>query len=264
MLAFQVLLIGLLCRLGRRPGSIVLGAACATVAVLSFANMVNMAVDWLLPVYLALWLMPPPAVAGDVTGAARTVWRRNLLVQVLAVGAVGLVFLLDRLPYVVISSQRYGVVLESRLALPRLAWEGLYELFPPGLPAAVGILGASGLALALRGKHTRFIAVLALWTLAIGVLHWLVACRAPYVRNLGYVVPLVLLGVGLALDRLSDWKGTPPWRWGTSIAAAVLGLALIRQALVLAHHRAKLVGTAIAIAVGWQRAEPGRERGAGP
>jgi hypothetical protein len=71
MLALQAVLLLLLAdALPRRPSSIVWGALCGLVAILSFSNMVNLIVDWLAPLYLALWLFPP-----RIQEAAGSVWK---------------------------------------------------------------------------------------------------------------------------------------------------------------------------------------------
>src|SRR5258708_3168654 len=83
-LALQASWLVLMLRAARRPGSIVTGAAMAASAIASFANIVSSAILWLGPAYGAVLLVKPNLVDSD-----RREWRRNLTIQVLAIGAVG-------------------------------------------------------------------------------------------------------------------------------------------------------------------------------
>ena len=88
MLALQVVLLLLLANaLPRRPRSIAWGALCGFVAILSFWNMINLIVDWLAPLYLGLWLVPPRRqeaavfVWNELSAEDRRAYRQNLVVQ---------------------------------------------------------------------------------------------------------------------------------------------------------------------------------------
>jgi len=243
MLALQVLLLAGLGRLGRRPRSACWGVLCAGIAILSFMNMVNMAADWLLPVYLTFLAFPRlllrrgtavPAVCttgvspvgspssdrdsihshdgGGGHGFATAnlacggqdarateaedarALRKNLLLQVIAVAAVGLVFLIDRLPFVISSMRQYG---EPWTGLGEFAarWtEILRYLFPSTAWMVLFFCGLAGAVLSWREPRMRAVLASCLASILVSVVHFLASGRFPYLRGCGFLLPLVLVG----------------------------------------------------------------------
>jgi hypothetical protein len=214
MLALQVVLLLLLAdALPRRPSSIVWGALCGLVAILSFSNMVNLIVDWLAPLYLALWLFPP-----RIQEAAGSVWkelspedlrayRQNLFVQGIVLGFFVVLFFIHFLPYVLVSMQEFGIPAHGLDFFPRLLDVLLY-LFPNPVWGLVGAAGVVGWYLMWRDTRTRHLGAVCILTAVISLAHFVVARKLPYGRTCGYFLPLVTLGAThlaeLGLRRVAD------------------------------------------------------------
>jgi hypothetical protein len=205
VLALQTLFIIFVVLLAKRPGSIWLGAGSVLAAAGCFVSVVSLAVDWVLPAYAALWFFPPP---GD-----RVTWRRGLTVQGLTLTAIFGVFAVDRLPALVVASQRFGDTLGSPVEV--FAWfqNTLQFLFPAPAWSFVAVAGALGLGAAAGCRSTRFLAAVPPAVLLFNLLHFAITKRCPYPRVCGYFLPPILVGLGpLAqlAQRLLDSGGTAP------------------------------------------------------
>ena len=154
MLALQGAQLACLFRVANSPRSVGWGVAAAVLATMTFMNVVSSAVYWVLPVYLTCFLAPVRWWSGrEGTPAHRQLWLRNILLQVLAVGAVGMVFLMDRFPYVYSSSRQYGVGFSSLGELLSGVGSILAMLFPSAGWIAIGLFAITGLLLAVRNDR---------------------------------------------------------------------------------------------------------------
>jgi len=229
MLALQILLLILLLRVSRQPSSILWASLAALLAILNFMNMVTMALYWVIPVYLVLWALGPDSEgkAGELRGADRVAWRRNLWVQVLIVGGVGLMFLIDRLPYA------YSASGPAEL---RTGWGGgqdvtqLAQAIGHGLFPGVGwkllaIVGVLGLIMVPRRSAQRTISVVGLMAMGVAFVHVFSAGRTPPARTLSWLIPVVLLGAAGVMEQLLERARTPQHRsmvWAAAGMASVL------------------------------------------
>jgi hypothetical protein len=236
MLALQVVLLLLVAdALPRRPSSIVWGALCGFVAILSFSNMVNLIVDWLAPLYLALWLFPP-----RIQEASTSVWkelspedlrayRQNLFAQGIVLGFFVVLFFIHFLPYVLVSMQEFGTPARGLDFFPRL-FDVLLYLFPNPVWGLVGAAGVVGWYFMWRDTRTRHLGAVCILTAVISLAHFAVTQKLPYERTCGYFLPLVTLGAThlaeLGLRRIAD--RLQPMMTG----AAVVGAGL----LVMVQH----------------------------
>lgn len=195
MLALQALLLGALCRLGRRPRSAFWGVVCAALSVMTFMNIVSMALDWLAPVY-GLFLLLPGLLLDASSGRdeARAL-RKNLLLQALAIGATGAVFFMDRLPFVISSMRQYGDEWTTWRDFAVLSGDIFAYLFPSVAWSVVGVCGLAGAVLAWRDRAARPLLAACALSVAVSFAHFLAARRFPYVRVTGFFLPLVLLGL---------------------------------------------------------------------
>jgi hypothetical protein len=218
-LLLQVVLLALIYIVASKPKSIAWGAAMVLTAVFTFMNSVNMAADWLLPVFAALWLFPPSTLAtvnqdGDpgavsdrgVTSEAdgRTLWRRNLTVQCLALASVAALFLVDRLPWVITWSQQWATessfsgLLDFFAKLRMIAW----HLFPGPWWGLLGCCGLAGIALMFVSRENRALGILCTAPVIMTPLHfWLGKAIPPY-RVCGHAIPLVLIGAAYLVQRI--------------------------------------------------------------
>jgi hypothetical protein len=252
MLALQVLLVLLLAdALPRRSQSIAWGALCVVVAILSFWNTINLIVDWLAPLYLGLWLVPPlrqeaaTSVWNELSPQDRRSYRQNLMVQGLVLGFFGLLFFIQFLPYILVSMQEFGIpahglnffgglvdVLTNGCA-PRSKTTCQFlqaSLFPNLIWAIVGVAGVVGWYFMWRESRTRHLGAVCMLSAGISLAHFVVAQKLPYARTCGYFLPLVTLGAThlteLGLRRVAD-RLQP-----TLAGAAVIGVGL----LVMLQH----------------------------
>ena len=205
MLALQVLFILAMMWSVRKPSSVTRGAVCGTLAIISFLNVVNMAVDWLLPAYLALFVFPPVA-EGVATRSDRATWRRNLVIQMLGVGAVGVIFLLSHLPSVYSSSQQYGLTFDSFSGLFALVAGAFHYLLPGVAWSLFGALSVGGLFLLFRSTCPRWLPALFVFTVTISLVHVLLARRLPYERGLSYLLLFAMLGIAYAVEYAVRWS----------------------------------------------------------
>ncbi len=196
MISLELVMILLASPLARWPSSIILGASCASIAILGFMNVISLSVDFIVPFYLTMLIFPPKIRLNSeewVDGDQATL-RRNLVVQCLAIGAVGLIFLVDRLPAVVSSANLYGVTFRSMAELRDAFRQVLDELLPNWQLRVLAGLGLVGLWLPDRPPSCRFLSRLAAVTLFVSAAHFLASGRLPFGRVCGYVLPFLFLG----------------------------------------------------------------------
>jgi hypothetical protein len=147
MLALQLFMILGFIRLARSPASLTWGVLTAGAAALMVINVVSTSLDWVLPAYLVMFVAAGSLAAQRAPNpGARpgTTLRKCLAVQAVAIGAVGLVFLMDRLPYVYSSARQYGVPFRDFGGFMAELRETAGFLFPTvgwQLFAAAGLLG---------------------------------------------------------------------------------------------------------------------------
>jgi hypothetical protein len=230
MIAFIFLQLGLMYRLARQPDSIVWGAACAITAILTFMNVVSLALDWLFPLYLAFLIVPPTTPGTEpLSSEKKRLWRRNLSIQLLAIGGVGLVFLIDRLPAVYSSMNQYGISFTGLTGFLHLLSLTLRYLFPGHVWELVAVLGLAGILIMLFVPSDRPLGVAVLFTLAVSLGHFWITRRFPYERACGYLVPFAVMGncylVEIALARIQSTG----WRRGLygGLSAATVALAVL-------------------------------------
>ena len=230
MLALQAIFLTAAWGLARRPASLVRSTVMAATAAATFMNVVSLAVDWLLPAYLVLWLIPPAPVNVDdpeESRQRRRQWRTSLLAQLLAIGSVGLVFLMDRLPYVVSSAQQYGNPVSSVEAFTRGLLEIGRDLFPGPVGIAVLVAGAAGLLLMLFRRADRTMGLVGLAVIAVSLLHFWGTHKLPYARTCGYILPLGIVGMAFLVERICWAINWTPLRIATltGVLAATAGMA---------------------------------------
>jgi hypothetical protein len=214
VLALQVLLLLLLAEaLPRRPRSVAMGALCGFVAILSFWNLVNLIVDWLAPLYLGLWLVPPcrqeagGSVCNELSTEDRRAYRQNLVVQALVLGFFVVLFFIHYLPYILVSMQEFGIPAHGLDFFPRLM-DVLGYLFPNALWGLVGAAGVLGWYFMWRDTRTRHLGAICILSAGVSLAHFLAAQKLPYERTCGYLLPLVTLGAThlteLGFRRIAD------------------------------------------------------------
>ena len=229
LFALQVLLLVLLLRLPRRLASIVATSLAVLVAVLCFMNHLTMAVYWVFPVYLAFWLLTPDerARSGELTGRERFVFRRNLVIQMLAIGALAVMFVVDRLPY--IFSSAGGAAIDRGSEMQNLSGiaEGLGATLFPGVVWKVLVVGGLlGLAVAPRRSARRTILMVAAIGGAVAVVHFAVSGRTPPARALSWAIPITLVGLAGLVEGLSRRLPTRQTRIWATVGWLVVCVAL--------------------------------------
>jgi hypothetical protein len=248
MLALQVLLLLLLAdALPRRPRSIAWGALCGFVAILSFWNMVNLIVDWLAPLYLGLWIVPPcrqeaaGSVSNELSTEERAAYRQNLVVQVLVLGFFVVFFFIHFLPYILVSMQEFGVPAHG-LDFFRSLMDVLRYLFPNAVWGLVGVAGVVGWYFMWRDTGTRHLGAVCILSACVSLAHFLAAQKLPYARTCGYFLPLVTLGAThlteLGLRRVAD--RLQPILAGAAVVG--VGLLVVVQHANLRSAESELVG----------------------
>jgi hypothetical protein len=200
MLALCVGLILLLQEHTVRMGSLVWSSSVVAVACATIENLVNLSVDWVMPVLLGSLIAPTRMLGISFEKSEFTAWRRSILCQILVVSGIGFTFLMDRLPYVYSSAQQYGVPCSSIADLMSYRDESLRSYMPTVSWGAVFCVGILGAGMASLKKDAR--CIVGPWIVAgvASAIHFAVAKKLPYVRNLGYFLPLFLLGYGFAIE----------------------------------------------------------------
>jgi hypothetical protein len=214
MLALQLLLLACFVRLLRSPASLAWGFLTAGVAVLSFMNILTVSLYWVFPAYLVMF----------VIAARDRPLRINLMAQLAGVGAVGLVFLLDRLPFVFSSTQQYGVPFQGGAEYAARLRETADYLFPSAGWKLFAGAGVVGLLLSYRHPWGRVLLGVFGVSLLVSLAHVAVSHRFPYPRVCGYVLPPILIGFGCLVQRLCELIAA---RWLTGLAWAGCSLATL-------------------------------------
>jgi len=228
MLTLQVLLLIVLFRLAGRPRSIVWGAVAGLVAALNFMNLLTMALYWVLPVYCSLWVLCPGSAgrASGLDGEKKEKWRRNLLIQGLALGGLGSLFLMDRLPYAYAAARATGFEIRGRRGLVDLLEEMDAVLFPGVGWKLVVVVGLLGLFFSPRRSTQRTISIVGLSSLGLALFHGALSGRTPAARILSLALPIVLLGAAGLLEIVVAKLGTRRLAVGVRVAALTGALLL--------------------------------------
>jgi hypothetical protein len=228
MLALQAASLLTFTYLVERPRSICLGAASALLSILTFMNVVSLAIDWVLPFYLSALLIPIEQRPSEQLGQyaeRRALMRRNLAVQLLAVISIGLVFLVDRLPAVIVSARRYGTPFRRPDQVLASLARIIQELFPTLPWKLVAVLGLLGVICSGRSAPRRWLRAFMAMTLLVSMTHFLLTRRLPYARVCGYLLPFLFLGLA-NMARLALQRGrTKPVRaalWSGLATGAVM------------------------------------------
>jgi hypothetical protein len=197
MLALQVLLILLAYCATRTGRSVTLGVIVVALAVFSLMNVVSMAVDWLVPYFLALFFFRPTPQAATEAPTSRSdgAWRTYVLVQGLCVAGMGSIFFLDRFASLYSSAQQYGLRFHSTGEFFQLAYQIFDELFPGFWAKAFAVLGVIGVVALAAKRQFPFLAALIVLVLVVNVLHVALTRTFPYARAAGHWVPFTLIGM---------------------------------------------------------------------
>lgn len=231
MLALQVLLLILLLRFAERPRSIWLGSLAVLVSTLSFMNVLTTALYWLMPVYLGFLLVTPDSRghSGSLHEPYRSRFRRGLVIQLLCLGALGTLFVLDRLPYIYSTSIQAGNAFGSLSGMTGLLGNIFHSLFPTPAWKLVAAVGLAGFLLTPRHSAQRTLAWVGLMAVGLQVTDFLIAGRVPVSRVCALVLPMILLSISGLLERLLRALGPGRARqsvWGLALLAtlALVGL----------------------------------------
>jgi hypothetical protein len=219
MLALQLLLLACFVRLLRSPASLLWGFLTAAVAALSFMNVLTMSLYWVFPAYFVMLLI---AAWAWLRGTADRSLRLNLIAQLAGVGVVGLVFLLDRLPFVVSSTQQYGLPFQGAGEYAARLRETVDYLFPSAGWKVFAAAGVVGLVLSYRHPWGRVLLATFGISLLLSLAHIAVSHRFPYPRVCGYVLPPIFIGFGCLAQRVCDVFAA---RWLTGLTWAASSLA---------------------------------------
>lgn len=224
MLTLSVALVMLLQSSAISPRSLVLSGSVVAVACLSFLNLVNLSVDWVVPIMVAAAISPGLALGVRMAGPDLAYYRKSVVVQLLIVGLVGGLFLLDRLPYVYSSASQYGVAVTSWSQFRSYAAEAWRFYSPNAWWGFLTSLGIAGAFISLSKQHTRILSFPWLVAGAVSLLHFMLARKFPYTRNLGVLLPVILFGCGVVFaNAIAMFR---PF-FAKAIFAAVAGAACV-------------------------------------
>jgi hypothetical protein len=229
-LLLQVLFLAFACQAARRPAAVRWGAAQAAVAILAFANLVNQAADWLLPAYAALWFFPPESTATPMDRAQKRQWRQNLAIQILAIGAVGFVFLCDRLPYVMVKATQYGIPFSTPSDLLAKSQEFANFLFPGPEWIVLACAGLAGIAMLGTAKKGRWLGIVFAATILVNLAHFCLVKKLTYPRTCGFFLPPLLIGAAYLVERLIARRDIWPRMAAWTAAAAFTGVLVWQSA----------------------------------
>jgi hypothetical protein len=241
MLALQVAMLLAVTFLAARPTSIAWGILLAVISALTVMNIVSLAVDWVLPFYLTLLFLPPRVAAttepDEADGPPTSQLRKNASIQILAISVAGLIFFIDRLPYLVVSAERYGLHFSTlNEFFARLKVISTW-LFPSVGWKIFAVFGLAGLFLAARSVRERWLGALLVMTLVIVLGRSLLTRTLPYERVCGFVVPFVLLGAANLARVLLEQGRTPAWQGATWAVLVCGSLAVVWSSYGVAINR---------------------------
>ena len=203
----QLLLLTCFARLVRRPASLAVNMVTAGIAVLTFMNVVSMSLYWVFPAYAAMFVaallprMREALTKGSAMGAAL---RTSLAAQIAAVSAVGIVFLIDRLPFVVSSTHQYGVPFQGVWGFVGGLWVTTDYLFPSTGWKLFAGAGVVGLFTSWRQPWGKVLLGMFVASLLVSLAHAAVSQRFPYPRVCGFCLPPILIGFGCLVHRLCE------------------------------------------------------------
>ncbi len=206
----------------QRPSNLIPSGFQIATGVLISVNLISMAVDWVLPVTLAMMIFPPIELYRDPD--SRNQLRKNLMIQLLITGAIGLVFLIDRLPYVVSSAQQYGIPFSGVGEFFTSSKLIFYYLFPNGLSLVFPILGIAGLLLLARSQEHRWLAFVFASVFVTSLMHFWASSKLPYARTCGYLLVPILLSAAFALESVHRKASPKILRWLVSCVAVAFTL----------------------------------------
>jgi hypothetical protein len=229
-LVLQVLFLAMARQAACRPTNLAWGVAQAITAILLFMNNVSMILYWLFPAYLAFWFFAPSSGASSGRLEQRHQWRRNLILQLVGIGAVGFLFLMDRLPYLLVSTQINGIEVSGTADFLAKCYGIVRYLFPGTGWAALGCLGLVGSAALCCSKENRWLGVLALGTILITVVHCWLMKKVVYPRACGYCLPMIVIGAAY-LAELAWRGGNWPRRLVTLTISVVFTGVLVGESL---------------------------------
>jgi hypothetical protein len=191
MLALQVLFLLALARTARSPGSLLWGFLSAALGIAAIVNVVTMAVTWVLPIYILLLLRPQLLAPA---GADFALIRKNLAIQTAFVGLAGLLFAVDRLPFLYSSAHQYGYPCATPTEFAQHVEIAFRYLFPGSAWKVLAVVACLGFV--RLGSHPLGRFVLAAWGVAAAcsLLYFAATARLPYERVFGYLLPVFLLG----------------------------------------------------------------------
>jgi hypothetical protein len=232
MLALQLLLLACFVRLLRSPGSLLWGLLTAGVAALSFMNVLTVSLYWVFPAYLVMLAV---AGRGWLRGTGDRSLRINLAAQLAAVGAVGVVFLIDRLPFVVSSTQQYGLPFQGSAEYAAHLRETTEYLFPSLGWKLFAVAGVVGLLLSYRHPWGRILLATFGFSLLLSLAHVAVSHRFPYPRVCGYVLPPTFIGFGCLVQRACDAFAS---RWRAGLVWGACSLATLALVVAVTSHSA--------------------------
>jgi hypothetical protein len=249
MVALAVLLVHAAHVAFQKPHDVRRHAWMAVLGVASAINIVSMAADWLVPLYVTLFI----AGGGAAPAAAidhMSVWRRALVAQAVVVFAVIGLFYLPHLPNLAASASQYGVFVDSWSSFLQALGSAVAYLFEGrGWWAFAGV-GVAGLVVGLTGRTYRWIGLFGLTVLALNITLYAAAGRLPYDRTMGHWVVVAILGVATLLasinGRLMSVRGRVTTLGVVSALTALL-LVTTRQPALLHPTLRSMVALTTAI-----------------
>ncbi|CAK8992834.1 Uncharacterized protein SCF082_LOCUS3237 [Durusdinium trenchii] len=226
----------------RRPESILWGTVMTAIAIASAMNILSLAVDWLLPAYIALFLFPngwprrrtidDADLEAEVLRHHTSLWRRNLIVQMLAGAFVGGLFVIDRLPFIISSARQYGQRFHSISEMFSLIVDASRYLFAGPAAVAIALLGIVGCVLMVRRREHRTLAVIAICTLIVSLLHFVGIQRLPYARTCAYTLPLACIGTAYAIEACWNASSKRLARGGVACGLGFISIAAVYASLM--------------------------------
>lgn len=177
--------------------------ALILVSIVLFQTVVSMSIDWVLPIYATVFLLPNLALYGVCRSDPRKI-RKAVGLQLFAIVSFGLFVVADRLPYLYSSAIQYGIPTPSLESFLSQAWKSLDFLFYDTPQLVFAGLGFAGCILCLSQGPTRGRATMALCCAALtaSMVHFIAAQRWPYTRVLGYCLIPCCLGYACLLETL--------------------------------------------------------------
>jgi predicted nucleic acid-binding Zn ribbon protein len=201
----QVIFLAMARQAARRPTSLGWGAAQAITTVLLFMNNVSMVLYWLFPAYLVLWFCPPSSDRSSNILEERRQRRRNLILQLAGISALGFLFLMDRLPYLLVATRINGEETSGVADFLTQSWGVVRYLFPDAGSAVLGCLGLAGSVALCRSQQNRWLGFLSLGTILVTVLHCCLTKKVVYSRACGFLLPMIVIGAAYLAERA--WRG---------------------------------------------------------